>query len=187
MKKFLFLYGMVVVIFSVSSCSQNKEKNEELENKTEKSGLVNSEILINTDSIDKIRAMVESVAVSPIEIETSKLREKIKQKWSKIHFYTDNNIVVKIKTYPYPEVSKRTEEFYANESGLVLVVIEDNGDGKKGKTKDEIDKMYYFNKGAIIKEYNNQKEAEQTIKESDAEELLSEFNEYMKIYKELRK
>ena len=98
-----------------------------------------------------------------------------------------DNQVVKVKTYPYTEISKRTEEFYTNEDGLVLAVIEDNGDGEKGKPNDEIDKMYYFDSGNLIKEVSSQKEDEHSIKASDAEELLSEFNEYIEIYNQANK
>jgi hypothetical protein len=94
---------------------------------------------------------------------------------------------MKVKTYPYTEISKRTEEFYANKEGLKLVVIEDNGEGEKGKPKDQLDKMYYFSSDKLIKEVSNQKESEYTVKESDAEELLSEFNEYLDIYKSTKK
>jgi len=62
-------------------------------------------------------------------------------------------------------------------------VIEDNGNGVKGKPKSESDKMYYFNNGKLLEEINKEEGSEYAIKESDAEGLLAEFNEYLDIYR----
>lgn len=142
------------------------------------------EVNLSITEIDSIRAAIELLETEAIEISTANLREKIKQKWSRLHYYVQNEEVVKIKTYPYDGTSKRTEEFYANEDGLVLVVIEDNGDGPKGKSKDAIDKMYYFSNGELVQELKMNEKQEYSIRESDAEELQSEFNEYLEILKQ---
>jgi hypothetical protein len=188
MKKKTIIIGLLTASLGIVSCNSNIEDKTEIQSseqttKTE----ATSESQISLEDIDKLRTEIESLDVKPIEISTANLREKIKQKWSKIHFYVVDDIVMKVKTYPYTEISKRTEEFYANKEGLKLVVIEDNGEGEKGKPKDQLDKMYYFSSGKLIKEVNNQKESEYTVKESDAEELLSEFNEYLDIYKATKK
>jgi hypothetical protein len=138
---------------------------------------------LSVEDIDQIRADIEALELEAVEVTTSNLRAKTKQKWSKIHFYVKDGSIVKIKTYPYANLSKRTEEFYANEKGLVLAVIEDNGEGGKGKPKNELDKLYYFSGGILIKEINKEENTEYTIKESDAEELQSEFKEYLDVYK----
>ncbi|WP_340063104.1 hypothetical protein [Ascidiimonas aurantiaca] len=142
---------------------------------------------LNTDSlvasIDKKRATIESTIGEPVVIYTDSLREKIKQKWQKMHYYVIDGEVVRIKTYPYEQITSRTEEFYVDKGNLVLVVIEDHGDAERGKPKDQLDKLYYFYNGLLIKEKHSGEEPEYTIKESDGEELASEFNEYVDIYK----
>ncbi|MCS7077818.1 MAG: hypothetical protein NZ455_14000 [Bacteroidia bacterium] len=143
---------------------------------------INVEDLV--DKIDKKRAEIEGLNLKPIEVNTNTLREKVKQKWSKIHYYVQDGKVVRIKTYPHANVSKRTEEFYLDNSTLILAVIEDNGDNKKGEPKEKLDKMYYYDNGKFIKEIKNNSEAEFNIKQSDAEELLIECNEYLEVFRQ---
>jgi len=181
------MYKITIKLFVLTYLFMGCVKTQNKEDKQINSENQITETFLNVDSliqvIDQKRSEIEKLTIPPIELSTKNLREKIKQKWSKIHFYVQNNQVIKIKTYPYPEITKRTEEFYASEKGLILVVIEDNGEGKKGKSKDQIDKMYYFDNGKLIKEINNKNEVEYALKESDALELLSEFNEYLDIFK----
>jgi hypothetical protein len=98
-----------------------------------------------------------------------------------------DSVIVKVKTYPHPSISKRTEEFYANKDGLLMVVIEDNGSAAKNQEKDMVDKMYYFNGDSLIKETNKGTESEYNVRNSDAEELMTEFKEYLDIYKKSKK
>ena len=137
-------------------------------------------------SIDEERTSIENELGEPMEITTAELKEKIKQKWSKIEFYTKDDKVVRIKTYPYPGISKRTEEFYLKDRALILAVIEDDGSGDRGKSNDEIDKMYYFHDNELIYEMNELTEKEYSIRESDAEESFSEVSEYLNIYDHAR-
>ncbi len=137
-------------------------------------------------SIDEERTSIENELGEPMEITTAEFKEKIKQKWSKIEFYTKDDKVVRIKTYPYPGISKRTEEFYLKDRALILAVIEDDGSGDRGKSNDKIDKMYYFHDNELIYEMNELTEKEYSIRESDAEELFSEVSEYLNIYDHAR-
>ena len=129
----------MVAAFGLNSCNLNESK--EVKNDTQKEVSANpTDNAISTEDIDKTRSEIESLQIAPVELSTESLREKIKQKWSKIHVYVQNGNVVKIKTYPYAGISKRTEEFYANKDGLLLVVIEDNGEETNDKENNEIDK-----------------------------------------------
>lgn len=186
MKKNIIGTGLLLATIGLMSCNSSKTKeNQEVktEQEMENSSASSSENTISIAEIDKIRGEIESLKIQPVEIASSELREKIKQKWSKIHFYVQDGIVVKVRTYPYTQITKRTEEFYANNNGLLLAIIEDSGEGHEGNDQNEMDKMYYYNNGKLIKELKKEKESEYTIKESDAEELLAEFNEYLEIYK----
>lgn len=176
------------IVLGIVCTSCNSAKHDEVKTESQNVNLSNvpSENELSFDEIDNYRAEIESLPINPIEVSTENLREKIKQKWSKLHFYVRNGVVVKVKSYPYSEISKRTEEFYANGNGLLAVVVEDNGLGSKGKQKAEIDKLYYFSNGNPIKEVKkDNNESEYTIKQSDYEELISEFREYLDIYKAL--
>ena len=191
MKKQIILSALAAV-FVVASCDSNSAENNEVEVKqetemdTETSEVEVVEEMVNVDSlvqaIDATRARIEALELAPVEMATAELRSKLKQKWSNIHFYVENDKLVKVKTYPYAEVSKRTEEFYVNDGELVLVVIEDDGSGEKGKTKDQLDKLYYFNNAELIKELKSNSEIEFNEKYSDAEELQAEFKEYLELY-----
>lgn len=134
--------------------------------------------------IDAQKAEIETKIkdVKPTELKTTALREQLKQKWEKLHFYTNaEGQVIRVKTYPYDKVSKRTEEFYFQDGKLILAVIEDDGTGEAGKEKEKLNKLYYFNEEKPFHEINNSGETEYSIKESDAERLLEEANEYLKL------
>jgi hypothetical protein len=182
---------MIATTIMVASCDNSSVENKKAEDKPSETVAPQGENEINKDSIiseiDKKRSHIESLDVSPLEISTANLREKTKQKWSKIHFYQEGDGLVKIKTYPHTGISKRTEEFYVDKSKLILVVIEDDGTGPKGKSKSDLDKMYYFDNEKLIHELKSGGEAEYTIKNSDAEELLAEFYEYQEIFKKEKK
>lgn len=178
----LAIFGAILSLFSCTSEAPKEAPTTANESSTETVPEPTAPS-VNLEAIDKFRAEVESLQIPPVEVSTAELREKIKQKWSKLHFYAQNGSILKIKTYPHPAISKRTEEFYVKDNQLVLVVIEDNGEGPKGKPKAELDKLYYFNKGQLAKEVRNNDKAEYTVKQSDAEELLAEFKEYLAVFK----
>ncbi|MCB0509248.1 MAG: hypothetical protein H6579_11025 [Chitinophagales bacterium] len=192
MKKFTLLIPILLSLLFFNSCSSNTEQLQENETSTN----LSEEVQETTPSIDKEelmaitdtkRLLIEGLTLEAYEVSTENLREKIKQKWSKIHFYVQNGLILKVKTYPYEGISNRTEEFYADESGLILVVIEDNGQGEKGKAKDELDKMYYFHLDELVLELSKENEAEFSVRNGDAEELLAEFKEYQEIYQQMQK
>jgi hypothetical protein len=190
MKKRIILSGLLIATMAIVSCNSNKEQKAEEQTSIQANvpkDEPSPEGQISVEEIDKLRAEIESFDIKPIEISTSTLREKIKQKWSKIHFYLKDSVIVKVKTYPHPSISKRTEEFYANKDGLLMVVIEDNGSAAKNQEKDMVDKMYYFNGDSLIKETNKGTESEYNVRNSDAEELMTEFKEYLDIYKKSKK
>lgn len=131
--------------------------------------------------IDALREEIEawSKANAGEEISTENMRAKVKQKWSKIHVYRNAaGEVVRIKTYPYAEISARTEEFYFQGGNLVLAAVEDNG---LAEGEENFDKLYYYKDGEPIHEVKGNDEPEYSIKESDAEELMQEANEYLKM------
>ena len=131
-------------------------------------------------AIDLERGEIEASDIAPREISTKDLHAKIKQKWEKIHFYSKDGQLIKVKTYPYPGISKRTEEFHLDNGKLVLAMIED--DATWGKGKEVLDKMYYFDNDRLIKELHMNEQQEYGIHSSDAEELRSEVFEYAAIH-----
>lgn len=171
------LTATVVLVFA--ACNQNTEAVS-----TETEVAIIAAPVLNIDSlvvdIDAKRAAIEANLMEPQIVLTTDYRAKLKQKWEKIHFYRSGDQVVRIKTYPYASISKRTEEFYLENGKVILAVIEDNGDGDKGKALDQLDKVYYFNNDKMIKELKKS-EKEYSIKDSDAEELLEEVAEYLEI------
>lgn len=182
------IYVAAAALVGLNSCAPN-ESNEVKEQPAaveEQAATETPETpAVDFDALDANRADIEALEVEPIVVSTENMREKVKQKWSTFHFYVQDGSVVKVKTYAHEGISKRTEEFYADENGLFMVVIEDNGEGGKGKAKADIDKIYYFSNGEVVKELKKAEETEYSIKQGDAEELLAEFNEYLEIYANL--
>ncbi len=180
--------------FGLLSCNQTYEAPAEKaaeETSMEMEEAYGAETNVNTDSlvnqINEQRATIEQSLGEPVVLLTEELKAKIKQKWSKIHFYTKDGSVVRIKTYPYAEISKRTEEFYLENGKLILAVIEDDGTGDKGKLMEDLDKMYYYYNDKLIKEKKQNDEQEFSVRNSDAEELLEEVAEYLELYASMEK
>lgn len=147
------------------------------------------EVTINKDSViqaaNELRTNIESSLADYQQktIQTKELREQVKQKWSKIDFYAKDGKVTRIKTYPHEGISTRTEEFYFNTNGnLVIAVIEDKGLDKKGAQEGPKDKVYYYHNDKPVAEVKETSEAEYTIKDSDGERLLQEAKEYKELY-----
>jgi hypothetical protein len=162
----------------ISQDSTQEQKIEESENAEVKSVDVDSLVA----AIDTKRAEIENSASDPVAVSTSDLKEKIKQKWDKIHYYTIDGKLVRIKTYPHENITNRTEEFYLENDELLLAVIEDDGTGERGKSTEDIDKLYYFADGELIHEIHKSEEREYSLRKSDAEELQTEVREYIDIF-----
>jgi len=174
---------------AVMSCGQVKVEKSIESKPAEKSEMADSKEAhseLNVDSLvsaaDQRRTEIENAETTPMEVFTSDLKEKIKQKWERIHFYTLDGNIVRIKTYPYENISKRTEEFYLQDGELFMAVIEDDGTGERGKTAEEIDKIYYIADGELVHEINKSEEQEYSLRKSDAEELQAEVREYIQIF-----
>lgn len=164
-----------------SNTNVDQEPTEEITETPEEEEVVE----VNHDSLMNVAKSLRTAIEENLEtyttqtLQTSEMREQIKQKWSKIDYYLNGETVVRIKTYPHEGISTRTEEFYYNEEGnLVAVVIEDKGAGKKGAQQEATDKAYYFNNEEFVGEANESGEMEFSIKNSDAERLLQESKEY---------
>lgn len=188
MNRFLLGFLSGTLFFLLLSCNPASTETNSDETNNAESAEETETPNVNVDSIvnviDDYRSAVESSVSEPVEVSTADLREKIKQKWEKIHFYTQDGQVVRVKTYPYADITNRTEEFYFRNGDLLLVVIEDDGTGDRGKAKDQLDKMYYYDQGEPMEEVNASGEGEYSIRKSDAEELMQEAREYLEIFKD---
>jgi hypothetical protein len=186
MKTKLIFLGMAFLLFSCSS-NQQKAGDQTAQNDTAVKSVSETVAApaVNNDSmvtvIDAERAKTEGnlKAFQRKTLPTKDLRPQIKQKWSKLEFYSDNGKIVRIKTYPYEQISHRTEEFYFREGKLILAFIEDEGSGSRGKSEKRAGKTYYFFNDNVIKEDNPTGEKETSIRNSDGERLLQEAQEYL--------
>ena len=185
MKTKIGLYSIAISL-SLFSCQNQVETSEPVEKEVEpkaaapaEQDLTDLEKPVLLQEIKDMRKEIESWSKEsePITLSTDSLRAKTKQKWSKIHFYSKDGEVQRIKTYPHAEVSNRTEEFYFRDGELILAVIEDNGSAEE--EAEIADKMYFFHAGELIGEEKGANEKEYAIKSSDAEELLQEAAEYL--------
>lgn len=188
MKKFL-LMNMLIFLGFVVGCNEQSQKQESKKVDTssksnlQKSPAIDTAGIVRSIEEKRIAAEISIKDLKPTEISTSGMREKIKQKWSKIHFYEKDGKVIRVKSYPYEKISERTEEFYFDNGALIAAVIEDKGSAPADKEYDNLDKIYYFYNNELISERNKTEEKEYSIKHSDGEELLQEAMEYLEIYK----
>ena len=188
--KILNLLSAALCLVLFTSCEnvevdKTPRQNLEREERPEKSEQPD-EKKMNIDSLattmaDK-RDEIENSELTLMEVPTDRLKEKTKQKWEKIHFYHRKGELLRIKTYPYPNITSRTEEFYFEDGELFLAVIEDDGLGEKDEAAADIDKSYFFYDGELVHEIHNTDEREYSLRKSDAEELQTEVREYVDIY-----
>lgn len=119
------------------------------------------------------------------EVSTEKLNERIKQKWSKLDFYSENGTLIRIKTYPHASISTRTEEFYFRDGKLMLAYIEDEGTQSESGGAHATGKEYYYDNGRFVAERDMSGEKERSIRHSDEERLEAEAIEYQGIFKSM--
>ena len=124
----------------------------------------------------RTEGMLEQLSKS--EVSMDNMRAQIRQKWSRMHAYYEGDQLVRIKTYPHEGVSERSEEFYFMDGELVLAFIEDDGASSIGRDEARKGKAYYYHNGEVIHEENTSGEAENSIRNSDAERLQQEASEY---------
>ncbi|MEO7917737.1 MAG: hypothetical protein ABIR16_08850 [Dokdonella sp.] len=139
-------------------------------------------------SITKERLSIEARKdqLTKQEVSTTKLNERIKQKWSKLDFYSENGKLVRIKSYPHPNISTRTEEFYFRDGQLILAYVEDDGTKPEAGAVHTKGKEYYYANGRFVAERNLSGEKEHGIRNSDEEGLEAEALEYHEIFKSLK-
>jgi hypothetical protein len=193
MKKSIFL---VLAISGLVACqpAPKQETNETTSANTDTTNVEAEEVVSEENKlaimaeVDQYRSSIESQldSLNKTEMSTEAARAQVAQKWSTIHFYSNEaNELVRVKTYPHDGVSKRTEEFYFNGGELVNAVIEDDGSAK-GKEDVFMGKMYYYKGGELIGEKNMTEESEYSIRKSDGERLLQEAKEYMNMYSSMK-
>jgi hypothetical protein len=190
MKKVIMLLGIACIFFSCSSNNHDVQKEQKAtgdsavksENELVKPNEINADSIIKVIDVERNKIENELKAIIKTSLPTKDLRAQIKQKWSKIDFYTDHGQIVRIKSYPYEKISHRTEEFYFQNRKLILAFIEDEGFQFTGKSDKRIGKTYYFFNDKLIKEENPTNEKETTIRNSDSERLLQEAQEYLELF-----
>lgn len=64
--------------------------------------------------------------------------------WSKLHTYSRDAKVERLKVYA-PAGQPKTEEFYYRDGQLIMVFHEPNGAGHEGHNPNAVGKRYYFN------------------------------------------
>lgn len=102
---------VIVVLVACNSKKADESANTKTEQKVADTSNATAETKLSIEEIDKIRAEVEALDIKPTELSTSDLREKIKQKWSKIHFYVSNDVIVKIKHTLIRRLPKEQKSF----------------------------------------------------------------------------
>ncbi len=181
---------MVLLFFACGSNNQTAKNEQQI--KADSTAKAESKTVskpkINTDSlvivIENERERIEKNLKSFRQkiVPTKDFRAQIKQKWSKIEYFSENGQIVRIITLPYEKIVNRTEEFYFQKGNLILAFINDEGLKYIGKEDKRVGKAYYFSGDAVIKEDNRTAEKETNIRTSDSERLLQESKEYLELF-----
>jgi hypothetical protein len=187
--KHLFILSLGAILFT--SCG-NSEKPEAEQKDTAQITVAKDSSAPALDtaqiirSIDDYRMSTEKTTsgMKALSVDTKNLREKIKQKWSRIEFYSNDNGLMRVRAYPHEQITKRNEEFYFMNNNPVLAIVQDQGggEGREGDEKENFSKMYYYHEGKLLKEVNTSSEKEYSIRNSESEELFQEAMEYMEIF-----
>lgn len=154
-----------------------KSSSESVKSKTEK-----RDSLVKLFHENRLSIEAKINDITPIEITSKYFRAKVKQKWSKIHVYTEGGKVLRIKSYPYESISDRTEEFYFYEGQLATVVMENDGEWTQTQDESKLDKVFYFDNGMLIHETGGSSPYDSV--ENMGSELTQEAIEYNKLYNE---
>ena len=193
MKKVLILF-LAVGLFSCTDSSKEKDVVEESHEVVQDEKVSNPESKLHEEERDALiskfdenRLAIEAKIhdIKPIEITSEYLRDKIRQKWSKIHIYTENGVILRIKSYPYETISDRCEEFYFYEGKLAMVVMENDGDWTQSQDVSKLDKVFYFENGKLIFEKGGA--SPYNSLEDMSHELIQEAVEYTHLYEEALK
>jgi hypothetical protein len=144
----LLIIGITILVFA---CTPKQNKTDE-ESKNDSLSAIKdtSDPMPDADSIVKMieaeNSRIESNMNSLVKtsLKTTDLRAQIKQKWSQIEYFSDKSGILKIVTVPYPQITKRTEEFTFKEGKLILAVISDEGIDEGKDPEKGVDKEYYY-------------------------------------------
>lgn len=161
-----------VVLFGFCACKSEREKQMDNLN-------IVTEINLLVDKIEAEKEKMQCIEILSKDLNSN----KIKQKWSKVHFYLEKGTVCRIKTYPYEVNSKQTDEFYFDNDQLIFAILQNNGDQASGKQELNFGRMYYFKDDELVKEINNSQKEVKEVKTSGSKKILEEANEYLELLK----
>lgn len=136
--------------------------------------------------IEKYRERIENTIdqLDQKSITLSEARAELSHDWEKLDYYSDNENVVRIKTYPNEEKKARTEEFYFIDGELVFAMVEEEGVGKKGNEGETSGSAFYYDEGKLIVS-RNAPEADGEMMDEEMMELGTKLQEEAQMYLEL--
>lgn len=177
--------------FLLSACnSGNKEGKDAGRKDTTVTGMdtTNKAAYVKQNEADKaaIENMAPGMTRKEIKLEGADVNASIRQKWEKMDVYLDSTgLVRRIKLYPHPGISKRSEEYYYDASGLFFVYISDTGAETENNDEGKPGKEFHFHDGKLI-EYDDSSGDEETVSKDEEGKsyeirLLSESKEWLRV------
>ena len=136
--------------------------------------------------IEEYRERIENT-IDQLDRQTLNLTEartEISQDWEKLDYYSDDDNVVRIKTYPHEDKKAKTEEFYFIDGELVFALVEEEGAGKKGSEGEAYGGAFYYDNGELIVSMNVPENNTEMMDE-DMMELGTKLQEEAQMYLEL--
>jgi len=119
---------------------------------------------------EKRKAEIEKMAPvylkKEIDLGKSAANASVKQKWSKMDVYSDSSGIRKIKLYPHPGISERSEEFYYDNGRMFFIFIADSGLHNENDDEGTAGKEFHFINDKLIRYDDKSGDKEETNREA---------------------
>ncbi len=170
MKKVIIV--ILLPVFTVcffTACNNSSQTNTEKQ--TTALPVVDSSAAINAqvETSEKMKAAIEENAKTMAKKETvlagTAANEATKQAWFKIDVYSDSTGIRKIKLYPHPGISKRSEEFYYANGKMFFTFIADAGLENENADENMPGKEFHFIAEKLIRYDDKSRDKESNVAE----------------------
>jgi len=145
---------LLLISLIFNACNDSSEKT------TTDQASVTSKDTINDygpqiEDSEKRKAEIEKMASvylrKEIDLGKSAANASVKQKWAKMDVYSDSSGIRKIKLYPHPGISERSEEFYYDNGRMFFTFIADSGLHSENNDEGTAGKEFHFINDKLIR------------------------------------
>ncbi|MGB6035463.1 MAG: hypothetical protein WBG42_04290 [Cryomorphaceae bacterium] len=179
---------VAAMILFMASCVEVETKT--IESTEKDTPTIQDQEIVEKNNALQLRSEISdyrrSIENSKTELEKGTLsltqaRAEISTNWQKLDYYTTNDKVVRIKTYPSAENGAKTEEFYFKDDRLVFAIAENEGAINDTVPEKETAEGFYYSNGELIVDESFEI-TEATQEEKDEMDLATKLQDEGKEY-----